>query len=182
MDSKKIISAIKKARKGIGQYLEIMYSFHSTDVSTDREFQRKFNAFYRVRQRPANWYKTYYSFMQLQKGKDPSFSTVLRYLHSELGRYEPSFSSKFVATHNSDLPIWDAFVLKNAGIKPPYYSDSRKLFKAEKKYKEIESWYEQYLTSDSGNLIIEIFDELVPEHNRISNLKKIDFVLWQTRA
>ena len=182
MDREKIISAIKKARKGIGQYLEIMDSFHSTDVSTDREFQRKFNSFYRVRQRTATWYKTYYSFMQRQKGKAPTFSTVLRYLHSELGRYEPSFSSKFVATHNPDLPIWDAFVLKNTGIKAPYYSDLKKLFKAEEKYKKVQSWYGGYLLSDSGNLIVEIFDEVVPEHNRISNLKKIDFVLWQTRA
>ncbi len=182
MDKEEIISAIKRARKGIGQYLEIMDLFHSTDVSIDTEFQRKFNAFYRVRQRPTNWYKTYYSFMQQQKGKNPSFSRVLRYLYSELGRYEPSFSSKFVATHNPDLPIWDRFVLEFTGIRPPYYSDPKKLFKAEEKYKEIKNWYERYLTSDDGMLIVKMFDELVPEHNRISKLKKIDFVLWQIRA
>lgn len=27
-----------------------------------------------------------------------------------------------------------------------------------------------------------IFEEMVPEHERISDLKKIDFVLWQSRA
>ncbi len=156
--------------------------FHSTDVSIDTEFQRKFNAFYRVMKRPSNWYKTYYSFMQQQKGKNPSFSKVLRYLYSELGRYEPSFSSKFVATHNPDLPIWDRFILEFTGIRPPYYSDPKKLFKAEEKYKEIKNWYDRYLTSNDGMLIVKMFDELVPEHNRISRLKKIDFVLWQIRA
>ena len=182
MDREKIISAIRKARKGISQYLEIMNSFHLTDVSTDREFQRKYNSFYRVRQRSRDWYDTYYSYMQLQKCKAPGFPKVLRYIYSELGRYEPSFSSKFVATHNPELPIWDAFVLKNTRIKAPYYTDPYKIFKAEKKYKEIQDWYAQYIRSDSGRSIIEIFNELVPEHNMISNLKKIDFILWQTRV
>ncbi len=182
MDREKIIAAIRKAKKGIGQYTEIMNSFRSTDVSIDREFQRKFNFFYRVRQRTENWYKTYYSFMQQQKGNAPSFSTVLRHLYSELDRYEPSFSSKFVATHDPELPIWDAFVLKNTGIKAPYYSDPNKLSKAEEKYKKIQNWYKQFLVSDFGNLIIEIFNENVPEQSVISDLKKIGFVLWQTRA
>ena len=179
MDEKEIISAIKRARKGIDQYLAIMDSFQSTDVSADREFQRKFNSFYRIRQRKENWYKTYYSLMQCQKGNAPSFSMVLEHLHSKLGRYEPSFSSKFVATHNPDLPIWDSYILKFTSIKPPYYSDPKRLYKADGKYKDIQKWYEQYLISEDGNLIVKIFDYLVPEHDVISKLKKIDFVLWQ---
>jgi len=182
MGKEKIISAIKKAKKGIDQYIEIMDLFLSTDVSIDREFQRKYNFFYRVRQRTEKWYKTYYSFMQEQKGNAPNFSTVLRHLYSELGRYEPSFSSKLIATHNPDLPIWDAFILKNTGIKAPYYSDPNKLIKAVDKYKKIQSWYKDFLVSDSGSLIIEVFNDNVPEHGAISDLKKIDFILWQTRA
>jgi hypothetical protein len=182
MDRNKITEAITKARKGIVQYLEIMDLFHKTDVSTDRQFQRKYNSFYRVRQRTEEWYHDYYSFMEDQKGKNPQFSIVLWHLYSELKRYEPSFSSKFVATHNPNLPIWDTFVLKNVGIKAPYYSDRKKLLKAEGKYNEIVGWYARYIGSDYGKLIINIFDELVTDHNRISDLKKIDFVVWQIRA
>jgi hypothetical protein len=38
------------------------------------------------------------------------------------------------------------------------------------------------MDSTSGKLIIELFQQIVPEHSRISDLKKIDFVLWQNRA
>jgi hypothetical protein len=38
-----IEEAIGRAKKGIGQYLEIMDLFSHTDVTGDRYFQRKFN-------------------------------------------------------------------------------------------------------------------------------------------
>jgi hypothetical protein len=53
------------------------------------------------------------------KGQNVSFEQILRFLHSSLNRYEPSFSSKMVATHKPDLPIWDKFVLNNTRIKAP---------------------------------------------------------------
>jgi hypothetical protein len=31
-------------------------------------------------------------------------------------------------------------------------------------------------------MMIDVFDELVPEHDRITDIKKVDFVLWQTRS
>jgi len=104
------------------------------------------------------------------------------YLDKKLRRYEPSFSSKFVATHNPDKPIWDAFVLKNAEIKPPYYSSKMKLIKAIQVYADLEKWYSSFLLSPTGKMIIEIFDNTVPEANKMSRIKKIDFVLWKNRA
>ena len=91
MKIEKIREAIERARKGIAQYLEIMELFSNTDVSTDKDFQRKFNGFYRIRQRPPEWYEQYYSYMQSQKGQNPTFSNVLIHFYSVLGRYEPSF-------------------------------------------------------------------------------------------
>ena len=114
MKIEKIIEAIDRAKKGIAQYLEIMELFPNTDVSFDKEFQRRFNGFYRIRQRPPEWYEQYYAYMQSQKGQSPSFSCVLRHLYSVLGRYEPSFSSKLVATIDVNSPVWDSVVLKDA--------------------------------------------------------------------
>jgi hypothetical protein len=178
----KIKQAIEKARKGITQYLEIMELFPRTDVSVDKGFQRKFNRFYRIRQKPAVWYKEYYSYMEIQKNQLPDFSATLRHLHSVLNRYEPSFSSKLVATIDSNLPIWDSIVLNNMNIKPPLYTSRTKIDEAERIYKQIQEWHETNMKSDKGQLILQTFRELVPEHNKISDLKKIDFVLWQSRA
>jgi hypothetical protein len=177
-----IRKAIERARKGIREYLEIMTLFPDTDVSRDEDFQRRFNGFYRIRQRSAEWYERYYWYMQNLKGQTPTFSDVLRYLYSTLGRYEPSFSSKLVATLNVNAPVWDTFVLGYALIKTPLYSSKTKVDEAEAAYKKLEEWHARHMKSDHGKLIIRTFEEMVPEHGRISDLKKIDFVLWQSRS
>jgi hypothetical protein len=182
MNQTNIKTAISKARNGIERYLEIMTLFHNTDVSRDLNFQTKFNGFYRIRQRSKDWYTVYYNYLEEQKTKNPHFSQVLMYLDEKLNRYEPSFSSKFVATHNPDKPIWDSFVLKNAKMKPPYYSSKTKFTEAIQVYAELEKWYSSFLLSPTGKMIIEIFDNTVPEANKISSIKKIDFVLWKNRA
>ncbi|MGD0626106.1 MAG: hypothetical protein ABSB22_23025 [Thermodesulfobacteriota bacterium] len=182
MKINEIKEAIERARKGIGRYLEIMGLFPDTDVSIDKDFQRKFNGFYRIKQRPPAWYEEYYSYMQSQKGQNPTFSAVLRHLHSVLKRYEPSFSSKLVATIDANSPVWDSVVLKYVGIKPPLYTSRTKVDEAEAIYKKLQEWHERHMRSDHGKLILHTFGEMVPEHNRISDLKKIDFVLWQSRA
>ena len=49
MDQKTIVKAINDARKGIGQYLEIMRLFSDTNVSVNTDFQKKWP-------NPAGWY------------------------------------------------------------------------------------------------------------------------------
>ena len=181
MDKEAITSAINKARKGIDQYVEIMTLFPIRDVSSDKEFQRKFNGFYRIRQRNQQFYNTYYKLMQDLKGNIVNFSDVIEYLYQASGRFEPSFSSKLIATHNPNMPIWDSIVLKNIGIKPPAFHARDRLSKIKRVYADIINWYGGYLSTDEAKLIIDIFDTLV-DKPFITNLKKIDFVLWQTRT
>jgi hypothetical protein len=182
MDKIQIEEAIGKAKRGIFQYLEIMDLLSKVNVAENEEFQRKYNAFYRVRQRSAEWYRTYYSFMQESKGQKPTFECVLNYMHRSLNRCEPSFSSKLVATLNPEEPIWDTFVLKNLKIKVPPYSDKNRIKKTDEAYKAIQDWYMNFLSSAEGRLVIGCFNKLVDNHSKITNIKKVDFVLWQTRT
>lgn len=115
MNKAEIVTAIEKARRGIGQYLEIMDLLPRVDVRTDRDFQKRYNAFYRVRQRSEEWYAVYFAYLEKHKRRKTSFDQVLDHLHAELGRYEPSFSSKLVATLDPEQPVWDRFVLENTG-------------------------------------------------------------------
>jgi hypothetical protein len=177
-----IIAAIEKAREGIGQYLDIMRMLPTVNVSTNRAFQRRFNHFYRIRQRSEGWYTEYYSLMERGKRNPPHFEDVLDHLHTTLGRYEPSFSSKLAATLAPDEPVWDQYVIRNIGQKAPAYSSSRKIEKAKAIFKEIRRWYWERLESPEGKLMLEVFNELVGEHDQITDIKKIDFVLWQTRS
>jgi hypothetical protein len=177
-----ITVAIEQARRGIRQYLEIMDLFPIVDASVDSDFQKKFNAFYRIRQRSREWYETYYSYLENNRNNNILFEDVLDYLHSTLDRYEPSFSSKLVATLNPNEPIWDKFVLQNTGQRAPSYSDPNKIDKAKEVFQNIRAWYAEYLQTDEGLRVIEIFNHLVDESERISDLKKVDFVLWQMRT
>ena len=182
MNKTKVVQAIEKARKGIAQYLEIMAMFPSVNAARDQAFQKKFNAFYRIRQRSARWYQAYFGFMQGCKGSKPCFNDVLDYFKLVLGRYEPSFSSKLVATLDPEQPIWDAFVLKNTFTKIPSYGCKNKFEQAKSAYASIKEWYKQLVLSDEGRNIIKVFNEAISEHASITNVKKIDFVLWQTRV
>ena len=119
IDGDSVVSAIHRARRGISQYLDIMELFNKVNVAKHRAFQKKYNHFYRVRQRSKDFYLIYFDYMENLKTKRPSFADVIIYLHSKLGRFEPSFSSKLLATIDPNQPIWDAFILKNINISPP---------------------------------------------------------------
>ncbi len=182
MNESQVVDAIAKARRGITQYLAILDSVHRVDVSCDRDFQKMYNSFYRVRQRPSGWYEVYYEYLERSKTTPPQFDTALDYLWSTLGRYEPSFSSKLVATLDPDRPVWDRFVLKNTSQKAPSYAARNRVQSAKAVYRSIQDWYESYLCSVEGQRVLRVFDREVGEHHRLTNLKKVDFVLWQTRA
>jgi len=181
MTENQVEEAIKRAKPGVTQYIEIMKLFSQTNVARDQIFQRKYNAFYRIRQRPVEWYKTYYEYMEHLKSHAVTFTVVLRYLKKELKRYEPSFSSKLVATLDPSKPVWDKYVLNNIHLPAPSYNSPSKFDEAEAIYQKIEDWFLSFERSVEGAMIIRKFDELISSHIDISNTKKIDFWLWQTR-
>jgi hypothetical protein len=104
-------------------------------------------------------------------------------LWSAFGRCEASFSSKLVATIDPEQLIWDSIVLGNVGIARPNYGCKDRLADAKTVYRSLCDWYAQYLlSSDTGRLIISLFNQNVKERTRITDVKKVDFVLWQMRA
>ena len=162
---------------GIDKYNWIMNRIHETDVSSDAEFQKFFNGFYRMRQRPASFYKSYYTYLEKNKNnKNLTFEEVLNYLYQETGAIHASFSSKLIATVNPDMPIWDKFVLQNLGLRTPYHHEKDRLKKIISLYQRICDWYK----SDEALKKLEEFNCHFPDTD-ISDVKKIDFILWATR-
>jgi hypothetical protein len=180
MQKDEVVAAIEQARKGINQYLAIMEMLPLVDVRVDKAFQKQFNAFYRIRQRTEKWYSEYYSFMESSKNSFVRFEAVLDHIYSILGRYEPSFSSKLAATLDPNEPIWDKYVLRNTGQKAPYYSARDKVERAKKVFENVRKWYTRHLQSTEGKTMIELFNNMVKEHEKITNIKKVDFILWKT--
>jgi hypothetical protein len=181
MTLEQIQQALLRAAKGIAQYGELMQTFKNVDVSEDADFQRRYNAFYRVQRRTADWYRSYYTLMQNMKNGSPVFSDVLDEIYNQTSRYEPSFASKLVATVDPSKPIWDVHILANTNHKAPAYYSKNKFDLAKSAYASIEEWYAKFLNSTEGKLCVSEFDRNFPEYRWFTALKKVDFILWQIR-
>lgn len=180
MDISKIKQSLENIDSGLKKYIDIMNSLSNTNVSFDKGFQKKFNSFYRIRQRKPDFYDCYYDLLESSKGKAITFEEVILHMYNQLGRVEASFSSKLVATLNPDKPVWDMYVLQNLGLKAPYQADKNRLSKIIKLYDDMCDWYTEYLLREETIEVLKMFDKMYPDAH-ISNVKKIDLILWQMR-
>lgn len=165
---------------GLDRYAYIMNRFNATDVSSDTNFQRMFNGFYRVR-RNEQWRKAYYGLFEQAKSKTLNFADIINYMYENTGNIEPSFSSKMYATVYPDKPIWDKYVLQNLNLELKGKSKAEKLNNAITLYAEIEKWYDNFMKTDKAVEWLAAFDFAWPDYTNISSIKKVDFVLWQNR-
>ena len=176
-----VISKMLKKSFGIDRYTFIIKELSKRDISIDPNYQRFFNAFYVVR-RDRKWRKIYYDYFESQKNnKNLTFENVIRYLYEKTGQVEASFSSKLLSTVNPNMPIWDAYVLKNLGLKMKMGKPQDRIEQAIRLYRDIHETYMRLVKSEWGKSAIAKFNELLPDARWISDIKKIDFFIWQTR-
>jgi hypothetical protein len=168
-------------RDGLVKYNYLMSTVNNCDITQNEDFKRVYNNFYRMRQRPAMFYNTYYQFMEDNKQSGVNFEKTLTYFYETLGRVEASFSSKLVATINPKMPVWDKYVLENLGLTPPSSTSKNRLEALVNIYDKITEYYDEYLGSEKCMYELEYFDKLFPDQNSLSKLKKIDLIRWQTR-
>ena len=158
----------------------------ATDVSAHGEFQRLFNGLYRVR-RSQSWQEAFYRiFQDARIGVERDFATLLRRVHNETGRVETSFVSKMLATLDDRMPLWDAHVVRllnrSSCVRLPllstYANRADRLQAAEQGYGALCSFYTRFMDTDEGQAHITQFDALLPRYAHISNVRKIDCLLW----
>lgn len=165
---------------GLRKYCWLQANVEECDVSTDYVFQTRFNDFYKVR-RAAQWRHRYYKLMQASKGNGITFATALYELRDQTGRLEASFASKLVATLDATKPVIDRFVLNNFGLHLPDYSMSNREARTIDLYEKLCSSYAAMMGSPVRDMICDQFRERYPWAD-ITDLKKIDLVLWQMRG
>jgi len=174
------LKEIKKLKSGVEKYQTIMEKYWSVDITKNQEFQRLYNGFYKIRQRNQEWYSHYYQMLENLKSHNCSFDKILQELKTRTSRIEASFTSKMYATRNPNFPIIDKWILNNLELKLPYSYERNRLEKISRLYKRITKWYKAYIFSEDGAKYVKWFNEICPESS-ISDVKKIDFILWQTR-
>lgn len=170
----KAIASLKE--KSLKQYTDIMAKIDPADPA----WQKKFVTFYRVRRDEA-WRKKYFDLMAKYLGKKPTFDTVLDELHAKTGRVEASFASKLVATLDNTKPIWDSKVLTNLGCKntiKSYWEPEKRLTESKDLYHELERTFMEVSGTSGGKDSIAAFDSAFPAYKDISDMKKLDFLVW----
>lgn len=170
---------------GLDSYQYIMDHVWEVDVSTDADFQRKFNYFYRVRKNKG-WRDNYYEVFRKSKDKykreqgSITFQDILCGIHAFSKTFEASFASKMLATLCPDKPIWDKNVLSFLGLKPGDAASENRCKSIVETYGKIEDWYTKYLKTEDARANIDLFNEKFPGYTWISKVKKIDFLIWTT--
>ncbi len=172
-------TALPKIKEGLRKYCWIQENFQRCNVSKDPNFQTRFNGFYKVR-RKAHWRLHYYELMEAMKCRGVTFAQALRVLRQRTDRIEASFASKLVATLNPNRPVVDKFVLKNFGLRLPYHYVTNREAKTIQVYDELCLKYQDLMGRPIASMICEKFVEMYPWAN-ITDLKKVDLVLWQNR-
>lgn len=182
IDINEVEVALLKIKPGLEKYMDIIQRLHKVNVKEDREFQKLYNGFYRLRQRKPEFYEMYYEYLEDNKNNEVEFEEVIKYIYEKTGRVEASFASKLVANINPNKPIWDSVVLGNLKIgKPKQYKKSDiRIKESIESYNLLEEKYDEILSSNSAKILIDLFDKSYKDTG-ISDIKKIDFILWQIR-
>ncbi len=175
INASEIMQAQLARSLGLDKYAEIMRGDPASP-----SFQRAFNGYYRIRRNEA-WRNHYYALFLRARTEGFDFSQIITALFQATGNVEASFSSKMLATIDPEKPIWDQYVLQNLGLELTGKTQEEKLKNAISLYGAIEKWYLDYLTTDEARENLEAFDLLLPEYKWISDVKKIDCLLWSKR-
>jgi hypothetical protein len=175
----KIDAALPKLDRAVETYSHLQNDLWRLDVSTNRSFQRRFNAYYRVR-RGAEWQKTFYGLLEKHKDAGVDFESVLVELHEATGRMEASFSSKLVGSIHPELPIIDSVVLKHLGLRLPPKGTEDRAARIGEIHQTLISKFADFLRTDDGEYLVRRFKD-THRTATITAVKMLDFVLWVTR-
>ena len=164
---------------GITKYLEINSDVYNVNVSKDTSVQKRFNYFYKLRQKPADWHGHYYRVFEsikkriINKNDNISIELVLGEIYSKTKTIEFSFSSKMLHTLlPSKYPIYDSRVKKALDLEDldgDGYLD--KISSASRIYDELIKKYKEL------GCIADIFDKVLP-NTCLTRIKKIDTMLY----
>lgn len=88
IDAEKVMEeSIEQIRKGCERYARIMGKAIETDISKDKDCQKAFNAFYRVR-RNEEWRNAFYQYFEEVKNKEVTFGEVIQEIYQRTGNVE----------------------------------------------------------------------------------------------
>ena len=168
----------------LSRYDRLQTQLRSTDVMTNHEYRKTFIGYYRMGQHQPQWYEHFFSLLEREKhNATVTFPDVLAELYRTQGRLEASFSSKLIATIRPDKPIYDKFVRQNLSlvVPPLRLPPDTRIRKFLELYSLIEAKTNTLVQHASFQELKDAFDEKFPRYAHFTDIKKLDFLLWQYR-
>jgi hypothetical protein len=175
-----------KIEKGLFQYKEIMMLFKSSkNIENDDVLQKRYKTFYGMytARKDAQFYKVYFKWLKnAREGESLDMRSLLEQLKRSSNKNEISFASKLLATVDPKLPIWDSRVRKriNAAGEIKLKVSFKSIDECVEGYNSMLLWYSKFMKSDKAKEMIAEFDLHLP-NQKITKIKKIDFMFWQTK-
>ncbi len=118
----------------------------------------------------------------LEEEKKPSsFKTLMTEVGADGNSVQFSFVSKLFHTLKTDEPIYDRYVRAFLGIGTPSGKTPEERMKTACEIYENDIKLGFYENDDYGelkSLMLERFNEVIPNMTGVSEIKKVDFVLW----
>lgn len=179
VNTREAIGLLQEKKSELECYAYIIDNVRKVDLTSDGEFQKCFNGFYKVRLGGDNVVNYYKLFEKFRREEKTSFDVILKELYEKIKQVSPVRSSKMLATLEPDMPIWDKNVMERLGLKvgSSKYIEKR-LRKNEEVYQKIVDWYAEFMQTPEAKDWISEFDKAFPEYTSFSDVKKIDFILW----
>jgi hypothetical protein len=175
-----IEEALHKIKTGLDKYQRLQTEVRNSNVKNNRDFQRRFNAFYRVRRNKV-WQEVFYNLLESNKNRSVTFEDILNNLYQKTHRVEASFASKLVGTINPEMPIIDKVVYSNLGLKLPHAKTENRQKVICVQYESLRQEFLTFLKTENGKYLVRRFSNEYPKA-KITEVKMLDLVLWQTRA
>jgi hypothetical protein len=154
------------------------------NVSTDQQYQKTYNGFYRVRLPFTEAYSVYYNLIEQNKNNnEPSLAHILNELLTATQRVETSFGSKLLATVNPNVAPLDSVVLGHLNLRLPTrtgQSDSARIQQCVNVHNQLVEQMNQLITKPQFQQLKTRFEEGFPGYN-FTDIKILDLLLWQYR-
>jgi len=194
----------KELAEGLEQYIYLIKRLQTEEnAPLCEKFQKVYDEFFKLKRKTRDFRNTYYGLMQEYKRSSErlNLETVLERLsdkkiikNKSIKTVEPSFGSKLLSMlYQETMPPWDRNVqevLKTVEEKikaPSYYKlkKSRKAYISDWNtfYTTLCVWYVEFADSPKGKEWIKLFNDHYHEaENKVTEVKKIDLILWQMGA
>jgi hypothetical protein len=174
----------KNLEKGLLKYEFIMNQYKKLkNVSSSDEFQKLYLNFYGMNRAGMSsaCKKEYFKLLdKAALNKEIEFKYILQRLYAESGKKHFSFTTKLLATANSNLPVWDKKVREylNFQYSLKFKASFKDIESCEQEYKRYCEWFKDFLKKDEAAKLIAVFDKKIP-NAKITKMKKIDLMFWQ---